>query len=149
MLLLTEIVGQATDNTIDERLHKLSHDDAIEYLVLDRADLSRHRFRVSTDKGTDCAVALPRSQRLSNGTVLLLEAARAVVVRMKEEAWISLQPKDLNAALKLGYLAGNMHWRVRVEGETFRIAVEGEEDAYLSRLARLLDKDEVRQIHDD
>ena len=146
MLLLTEIVGQATDGAIDEHLHKLSHDDAVEYLILDRADLARHRFRAMTDKGTDCAVALPRSAQLANGAVLLLEGQRAVVVRMKEETWISLEARDLNAALTLGYLAGNMHWRVRIEDSTFRIAMDGEEDAYLSRLASLLEQQAVRRL---
>ena len=43
------------------------------------------------------------------------------------------------AALELGYLAGNMHWRVRFQGTVLEIALEHAEEAYLSRLAPLLD----------
>lgn len=149
MLRLTGIVGQAADPEIGERLHELSHGGRVEYLVLGREEMSRHRLRTRTDRGTECAIALPRSQHLANGAVLLLEAQRAVVVRMKDQAWLPLLPRDAAAALELGYFAGNMHWRVRFDGTTLDIALDDSEESYLARLAPLLADGRVKRSDDD
>jgi urease accessory protein len=82
---------------------------------------------------------------LSNGAVLLLEHDRAIVVRLKEEAWLSLVPRDGAAALELGYFAGNMHWPVRFEGTTLRIALHGPVQGYLERLDHLMRDGRVRR----
>ena len=142
---LTKVLGIASDPDTGERLHSLSHAGKVEYVTLGRADMSRHRMRVTTDRGTECAIALPRSERLSNGAVLLLAAERAIVVRMRGEEWLDIASVDAAAALELGYLAGNMHWRVRFDGSTLRIAVEGPESAYLARLAPLLEAGRARK----
>ena len=146
MQVLNSVVGQATDADVSERLHALSHAGKVEYLVLERADMARHRLRLQSDKGTEYAIALPRDQRLANGSVLLLEDERAVVVRMAEEQWLELEPVDVTAALDLGYLIGNMHWRARAEGSVMRIALEGEESGYLARLRPLLDSGRVKRV---
>ena len=86
MLKLETILGLATDPDIAEALHRLEHHGQVEYLTLSEADTQRHRLRALTDRGTECAIALPRHQHLSNGAVLLLEKDRAVVVRMQEIA---------------------------------------------------------------
>ncbi|MEE8275499.1 MAG: urease accessory protein UreE [Alphaproteobacteria bacterium] len=145
MLRVTKLAGDAGDPDIGERLHALSHAGKVEYVTLSRADMSRRRLRVVTDKGTDCAIVLPRSERLSNGAVLLLEDNRAVVVRMGEEKWLAIAASDAAAALELGYLAGNMHWRVRFDGDVLRIALEGAPAGYLARLAPLLDGGRARR----
>ncbi len=145
MVRVTNLFGLAGDPDVGERLHALSHVGKVEYVILSRADMSRHRLRAVTDKGTECAIALPRSERLSNGAVLLLEAERAIVVRMQEEDWLDVAAVDDAAALELGYLAGNMHWRVRFDGAVLKIALEGPEASYLARLAPLLDSGRVRR----
>jgi len=138
MLKLDTIVGQATEERIAEALHDLEHRGAVEYLALSQADTQRHRLRVLTDRGTECAIALPRHQHLSNGAVLLLEQDRAIVVRMGEVQWLTLQPRDAEAALELGYFAGNMHWKVEFDGARLRIAMEGPAEGYLERVAHLM-----------
>lgn len=149
MLRLTGIVGQANDPGISERLHDLSHAGRVEHVTLSRSDTARHRLRVVTDRGTECAVALPRSQRLCNGAVLLLDDARAIVVRLQEQAWLALAPHDAAAALELGYFAGNMHWRVRFDGAVLRIALEDSEASYLDRLAPFLSDGRARRLADE
>jgi urease accessory protein len=138
MLLLEGVVAVATEAPIAEALHRLEHEGAVEYLTLTEADTQRHRLRAFTDRGTECAIALPRTQHLSNGAVLLLDQNRAVVVRMQETQWLTLQPRDAEAALQLGYFAGNMHWKVQFAGQLLRIAVQGPLESYVDRLARLL-----------
>lgn len=145
MLLLTGILGEASDPAIAERLHALEHAGRVERLRLGADDMLRRRLRAATDRGTDCAVALRRGERLSNGAVLLLEADRAILVVAEEEALLSLVPRDVAAALELGYFAGNMHWPVRFEGGTLHVIRAGPEEAYLERLAHLLADGRVRK----
>jgi urease accessory protein len=146
---LTEIIGSATDPDIGERLHALSHEGRVEILSLGPDDMKRHRFRAVTDRGTECAVALPRDRALGNGAVLLLTDERAIVVRLSAQPWLRLRPRDAAAALELGYAAGNMHWRVRFDAGDLLVALEGERAAYLARLAPLLDDGAVLAVDDD
>src|SRR5262245_53950824 len=120
----------------------------VEYVVLARADLARHRLRVRSSAGNEYGIALPRSQHLSNGAVLVLESDRAVVVRLEEEQWLVLAPRDVSAALELGYHVGNMHWRVRFDADRLMIAVEGNERNYLARLEGFIGH-RVKKIDDE
>ena len=144
----TRILGYATDPDLAERLHDLDHRGQVEHIVLARDDMSRHRMRVQTDRGRDCVIVLPRAERLSNGAVLLLDEDRAIVVRMAEEKWLSLLPRDSAAALELGYFAGNMHWRVKFDGDILNIALDGPEQGYLDRLAPMLAEQKIGRRQD-
>lgn len=149
MLRLNAILGSADDAALAGRLHDLEHAGALETVLLSREDLARRRLRTHTDRGSECAIALSRQERLFDGAVLLLEASRAVVVHMEPERWLPLRAADQAAALELGYFAGNMHWRVRFDGEVLRIALNGPEEDYLARLAPLLDGGRVRRAADE
>jgi urease accessory protein len=138
LLRIGGIVGSVTDPDLAETLHRLGHAGRVETLTLARADIRRHRLRAVTDRGTECAIALPRDEHLADGAVLLVEPDRAIVVRMAEQRWLPLRPRDQAAAIELGYHAGNLHWRVRFKGGTLEVALEGPEQAYRDRLAPLL-----------
>jgi urease accessory protein len=148
MLKLETILGVAADADIAEALHRLEHHGQVEYLTLSEVDTQRHRLRALTDRGTECAIALPRHQHLSNGAVLLLEDDRAVVVRMQASQWLVLQPRDAATALELGYFAGNMHWKVEFDGERLRVAVQGPVESYFERLGHLLREGRVSRCAD-
>jgi urease accessory protein len=149
MLRLDSILGTATDADLAERLHHLEHDGKVEYVVLGGEDTARRRLHVTTDRGTECAIVLARTDRLSNGAVLLLERDRAIVVRLKEAEWLALQPRDAAAALELGYFAGNMHWPVRFEGTVLKVALHGPVETYLDRLSHLLQDGRIRRVVHD
>lgn len=138
MLKWTRVLGTATDPQISEHLHALAHRGAVEYVTLCRDDTARRRLHVHTDRGTEGAIILDRSDRLANGAVLQLEAERAVVVRLEETPWLALQPRDAAAALELGYFCGNMHWKVRFKGASMEVALQGPRQDYLDRLAHLI-----------
>jgi urease accessory protein len=146
MIKIDHIAGAATEPAIAEALHELEHRGAVEYVTLSPADTQRHRLRVLTDRGTECAIAVPRTQRLENGTVLLLEPSRAILVRMSEVQWLTLRAADAAAALELGYFAGNMHWKVEFEGELLRIALQGPAGSYLERLSHLMRGGRIVQV---
>ncbi len=138
MDLITDILGQRDAPELAAPLHRLEHSEAVDWLVLPRADLARRRFRGRTEAGRDIAVALPRDRQLFDGAVLELNEERALVVRVEAEAWLRVRPSDAAAALRLGYHAGNLHWRVRFDGTDLLVALEGPEQAYRDRLAALV-----------
>ncbi|MBP0948272.1 urease accessory protein UreE [Pseudomonas alliivorans] len=138
MLILDRILGQASDPALAERLHDLSHNGQVETLCLSGSDIQRHRLRLASDQGTDCAIRLQRHQQLRNGSVLMLDGQRAIVVQMQDQQYLSLRPRDTAAALELGYFAGNMHWAVRFAGDTLQIPLNGPEADYLERLAPMI-----------
>jgi urease accessory protein len=149
MLHLTKVLGYVSDAHLSERLHMLSHAGRVETILLQRSDAQRHRFRTTTDRGTDVAITLDRRESLSDGAVLMLTEERAVVIRMAEEVWLSFVPCDTAAALELGYAAGNLHWRVRFADGTLQVAREGPEETYLERLRSLLTSGRVQRVTDE
>ncbi|HEX2526293.1 MAG TPA: urease accessory protein UreE [Geminicoccus sp.] len=130
---IERIVGSRADAALAHRLHHLAHDGRLETLSVAMADLPRRRFRAVTDRGTECALALPRDTELFDGAVLLLEDDRAIVVKVGEQRWLRLRPAP-GFALELGYLAGNLHWRVRFEDGLLLVAVDVPAERYLARI---------------
>ena len=146
MLQLTQILGYASEERLAQELHELAHVGKVEYLRLDQANAKRHRLRTTTDHGTDVAIALDRATVLQEGAILYLSTERAIVVRMKDEQWLTIIPQDAAAALELGYVAGNLHWQVRFAQGALQVACEGPEQTYLDRLQPLLSSHRVRRI---
>ncbi|MFD1331890.1 urease accessory protein UreE [Methylopila musalis] len=137
MLHIDRVVGDRAEPALHRRLHHLEHHDAVDEIVIPRADMDRRRLRVTTPKGEDVAIALPRDQKLFDGAVLFLDEERAIVVRAEVERWLRLQPSSIAEGIELGYHAGNLHWRVRFEGESLLIALEGPAETYYARLDNL------------
>jgi urease accessory protein len=140
VLRVESIAGHLDDPAIAVELGRLRRRGAIEYLVLGQADSQRRRLRATSDVGTDCAIALPRNERLEDGSVLFIDEHRAIVVRIDAVSWLTVKPASLASAIELGHLAGSMHWRVKFDGERLKIAIEGDEGAYRDRIAPLLEK---------
>ena len=137
MPAFTRVLGTLSQEDMAERIHALSHAGAVEVLTLSREDTLRRRLRGVTDRGTEVMVALDRGDKLTDGAVLSLDPDKAVVVRMSEERWLRLEPRDLDAAVETGYFAGNLHWRVRFDSGALLVAMEGPPEHYLERLQPL------------
>jgi urease accessory protein len=149
MITVTRILGTASEPSLADKLHRLEHKNDVEYLVVDRDDTLRRRLRGKTDKGTDIAIALDRHDRLVDGAVLLLDEARAVVLRVTQERWLRITPRDADAALEAGYFAGNHHWRVRFEAGALLVAMQGPAEHYLARLDSLLRTSKIVVTNDE
>ena len=146
MLRLHGIIGNKDDSALHDRLHKLEHAGAVEHVFIDETELGRRRFRLDTDRGTDCAISLDRNEDLVNGAVLLLEPNRAIIVRMGK-AWVwRLRARDQEAALQLGWNAGNLHWRVRFEAADLLVLLDGPVEDYRARIQPLLSAGLVDEI---
>ena len=141
MQMITAILGPCADHRA--ALHRLEHRHAVDVLRLPRADLSRRRLRATSEGGHEIALALPREAQLYDGAVLALDDDHALVVRVETERWLRLAARNGALALRLGYFCGNLHWRVRFEGEVLLVAIETEERIYHDRLAPMIAAGEV------
>jgi urease accessory protein len=143
MLRLHGILGRASDKAYAGRIHTLEHRGGIELLFVPPADAGRKRFRLTTDRGTDCAVSLDRDEELIDGALLHLDAERAIIARFGEQQVLRLKARDDASALKLGWHAGNLHWRVRFEGDCLVVLLDAPIETYRARIKPLLDGGEV------
>ncbi|EAQ01518.1 UreE urease accessory, N-terminal [Pseudooceanicola batsensis HTCC2597] len=141
MQIYSDILGPVAD--FHDALHRLEHAHAVDVLRLPRADLARRRLRTRSEGGAEVALALPRDKHLYDGAVLAISEEAALVVRVESETWIRLATRDQATALRLGYFCGNLHWRVRFDGDVLLIAVDTEERLYHERLAPMIDAGEV------
>ena len=138
MVVIETILGASSDPDLAARIHELEHQGTLDVLVLPGADMARRRLRAHTEKGEEIAIALSREDALFDGAVLLLERSRAIVLRAAPERWLRIEAKSIAAATELGYNAGNLHWRVRFEGNAMLVALDGPVEDYLARLSRLI-----------
>jgi urease accessory protein len=148
MLRLHGIIGHADEASHAELLRTLGHRDRIEFLYLRPSDAGRKRFRLRTDRGTDCAVSLDRDEDLTDGSLLYLAPDCAIIARFGEQAIWRLLPVDHGAALKLGWNAGNLHWRVRFEGDYLHVLLDAPLHTYRARIQSLLNSGEVEELAD-
>lgn len=149
VLVVSTLVGSRLDHDLGHRLHHMEHDGTVETVQLETRDMTRRRLRVVTDRGTACLIALPRSEQLFDGAILLLEPGRAIVVRALEQAWLRLRPASLPDALQLGYAAGNLHWKVRFDAGDVEVALEAPRQAYLDRVRDLISEGRVAVVGAD
>lgn len=148
MLRLHGIVGDRQDRTLHRKLHHLEHHDAIEFLFVAEPDLGRRRLRAVTDRGTECAISLERDNTLFDGAVLLIDDSRAIVVKAGAPTELRLRPRDLDGAVRIGFMAGHLHWRVRFDGSDLCVVVDGALSDYTARIAPFLDDGSVMVVVD-
>jgi urease accessory protein len=148
MLRLHGILGHESDAAHHDRLHALQHHDGIELLFVPPEEAGRKRFRLATDRGTDCAVSLERNEDLVDGAVLFIDADKAIIARFGGQPVWRLRPAGASAALKLGWNAGNLHWRVRFEGDCLVVLLDGPLADYRARIAPLLDAGDIADLTD-
>jgi urease accessory protein len=148
VLRLHGIIGTAADPAYAGLLHELEHEDGIELLFVPPSDAGRKRFRLATDRGTDCAVSLDRDEELIDGALLYIDPKLAIIARFGEQEIWRLRPIDQAAALKLGWNAGNLHWRVRFEDDCLAVLLDGPLHTYRARIVPLLEAGEVEELGD-
>ena len=139
-LRVSGIVGGRLDPGLHGQLHRLEHQGALDIVEIGAADLPRRRFRVTSRAGRTVEIALPREQALFDGAVLWLDDEGALLLRVAAQRWLRLVPQTRDDALALGYHAGNLHWRVRFEGDALLVALEAPPEDYLARLGLLAAK---------
>jgi urease accessory protein len=147
-LRLHGLVGHERDAALHDKLHDLEQAGAVEQVFIDEGDLGRRRFRLTSDRGSDCAISLDRDEALTDGAVLLAEPDRVVLVRIGAPKLWRLRPASTAAAVRLGWSAGALHWRVRFDGDELVVVLDGKVDDYRARIADLLAARGVAEITD-
>ena len=145
-LRITSVIGHSNDPELHQRLHTLSHAGNVEYVTLKGQDLARKRLRTVTDQGTECTISLPRDVQLEHGSVLAIDERQAIVVELEELPWLILEARQPESALKLGFLAGHHHWRVKFERTRMHVALDQPLERYLERIQDLIDQDAVEVL---
>jgi urease accessory protein len=148
MLRLHGVIGHESDAAHHVRLHALAHRHGIELLYVPSEEAGRKRFRLTTDRGTDCAVSLERDEELVDGALLYIDGDRAIIARFGQQRAWRLRPAHPAAALKLGWHAGNLHWRVRFDGEDLVVLLDRPLAEYRARIAALLDEGDIAEFAD-
>jgi urease accessory protein len=138
MLRIDRVLGSRLEAAYSEELGRLADRGAVDVVNIPVADLVRRRLLATTRGGEELAIALPRHQKLFDGAVLLMDGERAIVVRAATERWMRLEPRSIHDALELGYHAGNLHWRVRFQGEALFVALEGRPEDYTGGLGEMI-----------
>lgn len=144
--MLSNIVGHESDERCAAALHELRHMGRVEYLHVTSTDLERRRFRVTSDQGVDYAIALSRDDSLVDGAVLSLDGNAAVVVRAGAPRALRFRARTLPAAMRIGFLAGHLHWKSILEGDTLEVRLEGAESDYMDRVQDLVDTGAVELL---
>lgn len=144
MKIYSKIIEQKDYPNSKEFIHTLEHQGMVDSLDLKVADLSRRRFTATTIFGRKIGVSLPRSAKLFDGAVLELSENYCLVVKVSAEKWLDLQPLSADVALKLGYFAGNLHWKVKFKAQVLSVAITQELDTYLSRINSVFSENELK-----
>lgn len=138
MLRIDRVLGSRLEPAFSEEIHRLEHSGAVDVVNIPVTDLARRRLLATTRGGEELAIALPRHEKLFDGAILLIDGERAIVVRAATERWMRVEPRSISDAVELGYHAGNLHWRVRFQGEVLFVALEGRPEDYTARLSEMI-----------
>ncbi|MCM1503883.1 MAG: urease accessory protein UreE [Muribaculum sp.] len=124
MKIFSEVIGNIhTDKDLADKISKAQ----VEYLDLDQWTAQKSRFIVSSDKGTQCAVALKRNHQLIEGDVLEYDPStnKAIVARIElspvfviDLSAVEKQDKlsIIQTCIELGHAIGNQHWPAVIKG---------------------------------
>ena len=106
---LTAVLGHESD--FADALHALAHADAVDEVTVAEEDLPRRRLRLTSRRGVEVALSLPRGAELVDGAVLRLDADGALVTpgfvdahTHTTETGIALGSIDLTACRSLADL---------------------------------------------
>jgi urease accessory protein len=142
VVALTTLLGHEGDPGLAQRLHELRHRECVDEVEIDEGDLPRRRLRLTSTRGTTYALALDRGSALGDGSVLAVAGGgpeRLVVVRARSAPRLRLRAEGAAAAMRLGFLAGHLHWVCRMEDGVLEVVLQAPEQDYLDRVADLLD----------
>ena len=100
-------------------------EDLLDEVTIDERDARKSRLRLSTLKGQEIGLLLPRGAELLEGDVFAVEEENSKVlihISLQEVMVLtplaSLHPQERWAwAVRLGHVLGNQHWPVAVAGE--------------------------------
>ena len=143
MKIYTQLLDPKEENR-EQLIHDLEHREAVDKVLLNVDDLSRRRFTCETTFGKIVGISLPRSLKLFDGAVLEISEKYCLMVKVEPENWLRLEVYSSDVALRLGYLAGNLHWAVKFDKNRLSVAISGDANSYLDRINNVFTDREVK-----
>lgn len=108
-MILTKI-----DTTVDEL--KDIEKYHVETVVLSSDELNKKIIRVTTDHGNEYGIRLTdESEGLHNGAIFFLDDHNLLVITVRSEEMIIIEPKTMDEMGEIAHMLGNTHKPVVVE----------------------------------
>ena len=119
----------------DEDLRKLHEEllrlGGVEKVAISRRDATKNRQRVTSDRGREVIIDIPRGIRIGNGDVLIRELGSLLVVELVPEETVVLTVENANdwkkqveRTARLGYLLGLKHFHPFIADNEIIVPVE-------------------------
>ena len=123
MVIIDSVLGNSSDPEWAKRLSAAF----VDVLEVDQWEVQKSRFRKTTAKGAELAIALDRGTYIRDGDVLFWDAqtAQAIVARIDLRDVMVVYLDDLSrlapeiamrTGVELGHAMGNQHWPALVKG---------------------------------
>lgn len=138
MRTFTRVVAHVSDTGISEAIARLDARGQLHRLSVSAAEFGRRRFRALDQHGTEFGVALARHDDLRDGAVLHLDEDTAVVIQATRPPRLVIRAVTLAGALQLGWSAGHLHWKVRMDDAQLSVLLEDPREEYLRRIEPLI-----------
>ncbi len=135
-LRIEEVKGNINrDQELNHIYHDLLSRGAVDRIFLQRRDATKSRLRISSERGTDVMIDVPRGTSLRHGDVLSLGEDRILVVELtpEESMIITFSAADdwkerVETAAKIGYILGIKHFPLFAVGTEIVIPIEGSKE---------------------
>ena len=89
----------------------------VEKVSLESSDLVKRIQRVKTDHNRDLGIRLTERQDLKDGDILLMDDANLIVIDVKSDDILAIQPKTINEMGIIAHELGNRHMPAKFEGD--------------------------------
>ncbi len=90
-------------------------------LTLDFDARHRRRIQLTTDRGEDILLNLPKAVAMADGDGLQLDDARWLRVEAAAESVLEIRHRDRDQLLRLGWHLGNRHLPTEIRNDVLRI----------------------------
>ncbi len=135
-LRVEEVRGNVyRDENLRQMFRDLSSKDRVDRVHLARRDAAKNRLRLTSQRGTDVMIDVPRGTTLKHGDVLYLGEDEMLIVEWlpEETMVITLSfPKDwterVETATKIGYILGIKHFPLFPRGNEVVVPIEGSKE---------------------
>lgn len=135
-LRIEEIKGNINrDQELKHIYQDLLSRGAVDRVLLQRRDATRNRLRISSERGTDVMIDVPRGTTLRHGDLLYLGEDKILIVEWQPEETmiITLSAAEdwkerVESAAKIGYILGIKHFPLFAVGNEIVIPTEGSKE---------------------
>lgn len=146
-LRIEEIAGNINR---DQRLNGIYRDmvsrGAVDRILLQRRDATKNRLRVSSERGSDVMIDVPRGTTLRHGDVLHLDDSKILVVEWLPEETMIITfsaaedwKERVETASKIGYVLGIKHFPLFATGNEIVIPIGGSKEDLSKAFASFAD----------